>query len=122
MLRSNPSARADARAWAAMLLSLLILSIHAWAAKAVNLLEPYIRTLPTLETPWLPFGKISGADHSRRPPFPVAAHSRSPPATLFTCLRRGCPSLKSTPLGQSPVRDWTARLRAPTSASLRRRR
>ena len=58
MLRSNPSARADARAWAAMLLSLLILSIHAWAANALNLLEPYIRTSPTLETPWLPFGKI----------------------------------------------------------------
>jgi hypothetical protein len=41
-----------------MLLSLLILSIHAWAANAINLLEPYIRTSPTLETPWLPFGKI----------------------------------------------------------------
>ena len=61
MLRSNPSARVDARAWAAMLLSLLIFSSHAWAANAINLLEPYIRTLPTLETPWLPFGKISGA-------------------------------------------------------------
>ena len=58
MLRSNPSARTDARAWAAMLLSLLILSPHAWAANAINLLEPYIRTLPTLETPWLPSGKI----------------------------------------------------------------
>lgn len=69
MLRSNPSARADARAWAAMLLSLLILPIHAWATNAVNLLEPYIRTLPTLETPWLPFGKISGA-RNRRDPIP----------------------------------------------------
>jgi hypothetical protein len=61
MLRSNPSARVDARAWAAILLSLLIFSPHAWAANAINLLKPYIRTLPTLETPWLPFGKISGA-------------------------------------------------------------
>ncbi len=61
MLRSNPSARADARAWAAMLVSLLILYIHAWALKAINLLEPYIRTPPTQETPWLPLGKIFGA-------------------------------------------------------------
>jgi hypothetical protein len=60
MLRSNPSARADARAWAAMLLSLLILPLHARAAKAINLLEPYIRTSSISEIPWLPFGKISG--------------------------------------------------------------
>jgi len=58
MLRTNPSARADARAWAAMLLSLLILALHAWAANAINLLETYIRTSPTEETPWLPHGKI----------------------------------------------------------------
>ena len=58
LLRSNPSARVDARAWAAMLVSLLILPPHAWAVKAINLLEPYIRTSPTQETPWLPFGKI----------------------------------------------------------------
>jgi len=61
LLRSNLSARADARAWAAMLVSLLILPPHAWAVKATNLLEPYIRTSPTQETPWLPFGKIYGA-------------------------------------------------------------
>jgi hypothetical protein len=61
MLRSNPSARADVRAWAATLLSLLIFSLHARTGKAINLLEPYIRTSPTKETPWLPFGKISGA-------------------------------------------------------------
>jgi hypothetical protein len=37
MLRSNLSARADARAWAAVLLPLLILTSHAWANKAINL-------------------------------------------------------------------------------------
>lgn len=58
MLRSNPSARVDARAWAAVLLSLLILPLHAWADNAINLLAP---TSPTLETPWLPYVKISGA-------------------------------------------------------------
>lgn len=58
MLRSNLSARADARAWAAMLCSLLILLLHAWAVKAINLFEPSIRISPTQETPWLPFGKI----------------------------------------------------------------
>jgi hypothetical protein len=60
MLRSNPSARADAQAWAAMLVSLLILPLHAWAANAINLLDPVIRISPTSETPWLPYGKISG--------------------------------------------------------------
>jgi hypothetical protein len=59
MLRSNPSARADARAWAAMLVSLLILPLHARAANAINLLDPVIRISPTWETPWLPYGKIS---------------------------------------------------------------
>jgi hypothetical protein len=58
MLRSNPSARADARAWAAILLSLLIPALHARADKAINLLEPSTRTSPTSETPWLPYVKI----------------------------------------------------------------
>lgn len=71
MLRSNPSACADARAWAAMLLSLLIFSPHAGAANAINLLQPYIRTLPTLETPWLPFGKIYGARWVANPGSPA---------------------------------------------------
>ena len=61
MLRSNPSARADARAWAAMLLSLLIFAPHAWAANAINLLAPYIRTLPTLETPGCHLARSIGA-------------------------------------------------------------
>jgi hypothetical protein len=61
MLRSNPSARVDARAWAAVLLSLLILPLHAWADNAINLLRP---TSPTLETPWLPNGKIYRAQIS----------------------------------------------------------
>jgi len=65
MLRSNPSARADARAWAAMLLSLLILALYARAGKAINLLEPSIRTSPTSETPWLPYVKISGVSPAR---------------------------------------------------------
>jgi hypothetical protein len=63
MLRSNPSARADARAWAAMLVSLLILPLHARAANAINLLDPFTRTSPMTETPWLPYGKISGVGH-----------------------------------------------------------
>lgn len=58
MLRSNPSARADAPAWAAMLVSLLIFPFHAWATKAINLLEPSSHSSPTTETPWLPNGKI----------------------------------------------------------------
>jgi len=43
MLRSNPSVRADTRAWAAILVSLLILTLHARAIKATNLLDPTIR-------------------------------------------------------------------------------
>ena len=83
MLRSNPSARVDARAWAAMLLSLLILPLHARAAKAINLLEPSTQTSPIKETPWLPFGKISGVEHG-----PLAAirrlrvYARNAPATV----------------------------------------
>lgn len=61
MLRSNPSARVDARAWAAMLLSLLILPLHAWAENAINLLDRTTRLSPTLEIPWLPYVKIFGA-------------------------------------------------------------
>jgi hypothetical protein len=66
MLRSNLSARADARAWAAMLVSLLILALHAWAENAINLLDLQIRISPTWETPWLPYVKISGVDLSYR--------------------------------------------------------
>jgi hypothetical protein len=58
MLRSNLSARADARAWAAMLLSLLILILHAWADKAINLPVPNSRLSPIQEIPWLPYVKI----------------------------------------------------------------
>jgi hypothetical protein len=61
MLRSNPSALADVRAWAATLLSLLIFPVHARTGKAINLLEPYNSNSPSTEIPWLPFGKISGA-------------------------------------------------------------
>ena len=60
MLRSNPSARAGARAWAAVLVPLLILALHAWAFKAINLRSPITSNQPITETPWLPFGKISG--------------------------------------------------------------
>jgi hypothetical protein len=62
MLRSNPSALADVRAWAAALLSLLILALHARTGKAINLLEPYNLHSPITEIPWLPFGKISGVE------------------------------------------------------------
>jgi len=62
MLRSNLSARADARAWAAMLVSLLILALHAWAENAINLLDLQIRISPTRETPWLPHVKIFRVD------------------------------------------------------------
>ena len=62
MLRSNLSARADARAWAAMLVSLLILALHAWAKNAINLLDLQIRISPTWETPWLPHVKIFRVD------------------------------------------------------------
>ena len=47
MLRSNPSARADARAWAAVLASLLIFAPHAWAANAINLNEVFATMSPT---------------------------------------------------------------------------
>lgn len=67
MLGSNPSARADARAWAAMFVSLLILPLHARAVKAINPLKPYICTSPTQETPWLPNGQISGAPYATPP-------------------------------------------------------
>jgi hypothetical protein len=61
MLRSNPSARVDVRAWAATLLSLLILlGLHARTGNAINLLEPYPIS-PFTEIPWLTFGKIYGA-------------------------------------------------------------
>jgi hypothetical protein len=76
MLRSNPSARDDARAWAAIIASLLILALHARAANAINLLESYIRTLPTLETPWLPFGKIYRG--SPQHPVPPQSHVCQP--------------------------------------------
>jgi hypothetical protein len=58
MLRSNPSALADVRAWAATLLSLLIFPVHARTGKAKNLLEPHNSNSPITEIPWLPFGKI----------------------------------------------------------------
>ncbi|MBA2708703.1 MAG: hypothetical protein H0U59_12935 [Gemmatimonadaceae bacterium] len=61
MLRSNPSARTDARAWAAMLVSLLILTPHAWATNAINLTNHSTTISPIVETPWLPSGKIYGA-------------------------------------------------------------
>ena len=63
MLRSNLSARAGARAWAAVVLPLLILALHAWAFNAINLCRQSITNLPLSETPWLPFGKISGAQY-----------------------------------------------------------
>ncbi len=58
LLRSNSSARVDAPAWAAMLLSLLIFPFHAWAPKAINLLKLSSHSSPIKETPWLPYGKI----------------------------------------------------------------
>jgi hypothetical protein len=60
MLRSNPSARAGARAWAAVLLPLLILQFYAWAPNAINLNLESHTNQPFSETPWLPFGKIFG--------------------------------------------------------------
>jgi hypothetical protein len=62
MLRSNPSALPDVRAWAATLLSLLIfLAPHARTSNAINLLDTHSIS-PFTEIPWLPFGKIYGAE------------------------------------------------------------
>ena len=47
MLRSNPSARADARAWAAVLASLLTFVSHAWAGNAINLNAVFATMSPT---------------------------------------------------------------------------
>jgi hypothetical protein len=77
MLRSNPSARADARAWAAMLFSLLILALHARADKAVNLPKPLIHISPTSETPWLPYVKICRGRAVVFDRFPVVARFAS---------------------------------------------
>src|SRR6266567_3322276 len=77
MLRSNPSAHADARAWAAILVSLLTLPLHARAAKAINLLDPSIRLSPIRETPWLPYVKICRGRNSTSPQYPVVARWRS---------------------------------------------
>ena len=64
MLRSNLSARTHAEAWAAMSLSLLFFVPHALALNALNLSPRTSTFLPVTETPWLPFGKIYGAETS----------------------------------------------------------
>jgi hypothetical protein len=61
MLRSNPSVRADARAWGAVLFLPLLITLHAWARPAINLLHLSSAYSPLAEPPWLPFGKISAA-------------------------------------------------------------
>ena len=66
MLRSNPSIRADARAWGAVLFLPLLITIHAWACPAINLLRLSSAYSPLAEPPWLPFGKISAAHHVHR--------------------------------------------------------
>ena len=72
MLRSNLSARAGARAWAAVvLLPLLILALHAWALKAINLSRQFTKNLPISETPWLPFGKIGRGGRSMERTHPM---------------------------------------------------
>jgi hypothetical protein len=71
MLRSNPSALPDVRAWAATLLSLLIfLAPHARTSNAINLLDTHSIS-PFTEIPWLPFGKIYGAARQSDDPFRI---------------------------------------------------
>jgi hypothetical protein len=83
MLRSNPSALPDVRAWAATLLSLLIfLAPHARTSNAINLLDTHSIS-PFTEIPWLPFGKIYGArpsdDQPRRSGVSSPLHRRPTP-------------------------------------------
>ena len=61
MLRSNPSARAGARAWGALLLVPLLTFAHAWASNALNLPALFSTISPLAEPPWLPNVKISAA-------------------------------------------------------------
>ncbi|HXI13342.1 MAG TPA: hypothetical protein VNM92_11980, partial [Thermoanaerobaculia bacterium] len=72
MLRSNLSARADARAWAAIIVLLLIPPAHAWAGKAINLPERHTAISPISATTWLPSGTIFRARYPTTS-IPVAA-------------------------------------------------
>ena len=61
MLRSNPSACVDARAWGAALVLPLLITLNAWALNAINLLVHSSGNSPLSESPWLPYVKISAA-------------------------------------------------------------
>lgn len=71
MLRSNPSARADAGAWAATILSLLVSAVHASALNALNLSPVHDHNRPVRGTTWLPFGKIYGAQFTLADIYPT---------------------------------------------------
>ena len=61
MLRSNPSARADARTWGVAALPPLLTFAHVWASKAINLIALFSASPPMAEPPWLTYVKISAA-------------------------------------------------------------
>jgi hypothetical protein len=117
MLRSNPSALPDVRAWAATLLSLLIfLAPHARTSNAINLLDTHSIS-PFTEIPWLPFGKIYGATRHRSHVYDLPYSGNQYETFTRMTSWDGAPGIarRSRPKRKSPIGTTSARFSFQTT-------